>query len=105
MNFFLNKPVYAVEELRASNRIFHKLCFKCCSCNKLLEVNNSNEQKGDLYCRSCYSKNFGPKVYVGAQNNEDVNDIMMRKDEKEEEFRPVLRAQATKASAFIPYNK
>ena len=101
MNLFLNKPVYAVEELRASNRIFHKLSKNYFQ----LLANNSNEQKGDLYCRSCYSKNFGPKVYVGAQNNEVVNDIMMRKDEKEEEFRPVLRAQATKASAFIPYNK
>ncbi len=68
-------------------------------------MNNSNEQKGNLYCRSCYSKNFGPKVHVSGQNNGDINDITVGKYEKEEEFRSVLRPQPIKASAFIPYNK
>ena len=63
------KSVYAAEEVRAANKTFHKLCFKCTSCNKLLETNILTEHQGDLYCRSCYAKNYGPKGYgygIGA---------------------------------------
>jgi hypothetical protein len=58
-----NKSVYAAEETRAANQIFHKLCFKCTSCNKLLQPNLITEHAGDLYCKSCYGKQFGPKGY------------------------------------------
>lgn len=58
-----NKSVYAAEETRAANQIFHKLCFKCTSCNKLLQPNLITEHAGDLYCKSCYAKQFGPKGY------------------------------------------
>ena len=57
------KSVYAAEEVRAAQKTFHKLCFKCTSCNKLLETNILTEHQGDLYCRICYGRNFGPKGY------------------------------------------
>lgn len=63
------KSVYKAEEVRAANKMFHKLCFKCTSCNKLLEAKILNEHQGDLYCKNCYGKNFGPKGYgygIGA---------------------------------------
>lgn len=56
-----NKSVYKAEELRAANKTFHKLCFKCTSCNKLLETNILTEHQGNLFCRNCYAKSFGPK--------------------------------------------
>jgi hypothetical protein len=58
-----NKSVYKAEEIRAANQIFHKLCFKCNSCCRLLETNILTEHHGDLFCKSCYAKNFGPKGY------------------------------------------
>ena len=58
-----DKNVYKAEEIRAANKTFHKLCFKCTSCNKLLETNILTEHQGDLYCRVCYGRNFGPKGY------------------------------------------
>ena len=58
-----NKSVYKAEETRAANQIFHKLCFKCNLCSRLLESNILTEHQGDLYCKSCYAKNFGPKGY------------------------------------------
>lgn len=58
-----DKNVYKAEEIRAANKTFHKLCFKCNSCNKLLETNILTEHQGDLYCRICYGRNFGPKGY------------------------------------------
>jgi len=57
------KSVYAAEEVRAAQKTFHKLCFKCTSCNKLLETNILTEHQGDLFCRSCYAKHYGPKGY------------------------------------------
>ena len=57
------KSVYKAEEIRAANQYFHKLCFKCTLCNKLLETNILTEHQGDLFCRSCYGKKFGPKGY------------------------------------------
>ena len=57
------KNVYKAEELRAANKTFHKLCFKCTLCNKLLETNILTEHQGDLFCRNCYAKSFGPKGY------------------------------------------
>lgn len=57
------KSVYKAEEIRAANKTFHKLCFKCSSCNKLLEPNILTEHQGDLYYKNCYAKNFGPKGY------------------------------------------
>ena len=57
------KNVYKAEEIRAANKTYHKLCFKCNACNKLLEPNILTEHAGDLYCKNCYAKNFGPKGY------------------------------------------
>lgn len=58
-----NKSVYKAEEIRAANKTFHKLCFKCNNCNKLLEPSLITEHQGDLYCKNCYGKKFGPKGY------------------------------------------
>lgn len=55
-----NKPVYVVEELKLGNKTFHKVCFKCSTCNRTLEKNKYNEQDEEYYCQNCYSKNFGP---------------------------------------------
>lgn len=71
-----NKSVYKAEELRAANKIFHKLCFKCTSCNKLLETNSLTEHAGDLFCRNCYAKSFGPKgVGFGAGTMSTENSV------------------------------
>lgn len=58
-----DKFVYKAEETRAANKTYHKLCFKCYNCNKLLEPNILTEHQGDLYCKNCYGKKFGPKGY------------------------------------------
>jgi hypothetical protein len=57
------KSVYKAEEIRAANKTFHKLCFKCNGCSKLLEPNILTEHQGDLYCKNCYARKFGPKGY------------------------------------------
>lgn len=54
--------VYAAEQMISKNRIWHKRCFSCADCNRSLDSTNLNDgPNGEIYCRGCYGKNFGPK--------------------------------------------
>merc|ERR1711946_55980 len=57
------KSVYAAEERVAAGLKFHKQCFKCNLCNKMLDSTNANEHQGELFCRVCHARKFGPKGY------------------------------------------
>ncbi|OWK17354.1 CSRP3 [Cervus elaphus hippelaphus] len=41
-------------------RPWHKTCFRCAICGKSLESTNVTDKDGELYCKVCYAKNFGP---------------------------------------------
>lgn len=71
------KNVYKAEETRAANKTYHKLCFKCTSCNKLLEPKILTEHSGELYCKNCYAKNFGPKGYGVGVASLTSNDSLL----------------------------
>jgi len=90
------KSVYAAEEVRAANKTFHKLCFKCTSCNKLLETNILTEHQGDLFCRSCYAKHYGPKGYgygLGAGTlSSDTSLIQNSSIDSEKQTTPTLKS-------------
>jgi len=58
-----DKNVYFAEEKQALGKSWHKLCFVCGNCRKLLDSGNITEHGGDMFCNSCYRKNFGPKGY------------------------------------------
>jgi len=64
------KSVYANEQIIAAGGSWHKRgCFTCKDCNKSLDSNTVTERKpeegdkGEIYCRGCYGKHFGPKGY------------------------------------------
>lgn len=47
---------------------WHKGCFKCNECKKGLDSRNVNEGSDkEIYCKTCYSKKFGPKGYGFGQ--------------------------------------
>ena len=39
------------------------ICFVLANCRKLLDSGKITEHDGEMFCGSCYSKNFGPKGY------------------------------------------
>lgn len=56
--------VYAAEQMLARGRPWHKGCFKCNSCNKGLDSKNMTEAPDkEIYCKTCYGKQFGPRGY------------------------------------------
>ncbi|XP_063233355.1 muscle LIM protein Mlp84B isoform X2 [Bacillus rossius redtenbacheri] len=57
------KSVYAAEEKVAGGLKWHKMCFKCGLCNKLLDSTNCAEHEGELFCKVCHARKFGPKGY------------------------------------------
>lgn len=56
-----NKSVYAAEMVTALDSKWHKMCFKCEECDKMLESGKENEHDSKLYCQNCHGKMFGPK--------------------------------------------
>jgi cysteine/glycine-rich protein len=42
---------------------YHKACFRCIECKKSLDSTNCTEKGNAIYCKTCHSKNFGPKGY------------------------------------------
>merc|ERR1712212_1088780 len=58
-----DKAVYAAEEKIAGGHKWHKGCFKCSMCNKLLDSTNCAEHNGALFCKTCHGRKFGPKGY------------------------------------------
>jgi len=57
------KSVYAAEERIAGGHKFHKTCFKCGMCNKMLDSTNCAEHEAELFCKQCHGRKYGPKGY------------------------------------------
>ncbi|RWS22477.1 Cysteine and glycine-rich protein 2-like protein, partial [Leptotrombidium deliense] len=58
-----NKAVYMAEKMMGAGSAWHKTCFCCKECNKRLESTTLCEREGEIYCKTCYSRNWGPKGY------------------------------------------
>ncbi len=58
-----NKKVYFAEQVKGAGATYHKLCFKCTTCNKMLDSSLCADKDNTLYCKSCYGKAFGPKGF------------------------------------------
>ncbi|KAL2088365.1 hypothetical protein ACEWY4_015264 [Coilia grayii] len=56
-----SKAVYAAEKVLSAGKPWHKTCFRCAKCGKGLESTTVTDKDGELYCKVCYAKNFGPR--------------------------------------------
>ena len=61
-----DKKVWFAEKIFALNQIWHKTCFKCRRCNKVLQLGQHVDNDRKPYCKPCHSKCFGPKGMRGA---------------------------------------
>ena len=57
--------VFEAEKMASKNRVYHKLCFSCVSCNHSLDQLNCMEgPNGEVYCKTCYVKEY----FTGGRN-------------------------------------
>jgi LIM domain/zinc-ribbon domain len=64
-----NKSVYAAERALAAGKGWHKSCLTCANkqCNQRLDSTRiSEDSTGEVWCKSCYAANFGPKGFRGG---------------------------------------
>ncbi|KAJ8373902.1 hypothetical protein SKAU_G00044820 [Synaphobranchus kaupii] len=61
------ESVYAAEKIIGAGKPWHKTCFRCAKCGKGLESTTQTEKDGEIYCKACYAKNFGPKGFGYGQ--------------------------------------
>jgi cysteine/glycine-rich protein len=53
--------VYMAEKIVGAGSSWHKGCFSCSICNKKLDSTTVCDKEGQIYCKACYGKEFGPK--------------------------------------------
>ncbi|XP_077288363.1 uncharacterized protein LOC143912818 [Arctopsyche grandis] len=56
------KAVYAMERIKAEKLSWHKECFRCKECNKLLSVETFQSHLSNVYCKPHFKLLFAPKV-------------------------------------------
>jgi len=79
------QSVYAAEEVMVSNNKYHRGCFKCYLCNKMLELQNVTPHGVELYCKACYGKKYGPKGFRGGGGVGATSSVVNFKEKEEEE--------------------
>lgn len=56
--------VFMAEQQLAKGSMWHKSCFSCSQCRKPLDsMIACDGPDKEIYCKSCYGKNFGPKGF------------------------------------------
>jgi len=56
--------VFAAEQMLARGTVWHKGCFNCSECHRVLDsVLACDGPDRDVYCKLCYAKKYGPKGY------------------------------------------
>lgn len=74
--------------LRASGKAYHPECFKCCSCEKILDgCPFAADDDNNVYCVDCYHDKFAPKCAVCGKpilpdegKEESLRIVLMGKD-------------------------
>ncbi len=63
--------VFEAERMQMRNGAFHKNCFRCSSCSRALDFSLACDgPEGDIFCRNCYLKLFGPQGRSGTPARE-----------------------------------
>ena len=48
------KNVYFAEEVKGLGNVYHRLCFTCNHCRKMLDSGSITEHDNQMFCNSCY---------------------------------------------------
>ena len=62
------KNVYFAEEVKGLGNVYHKLCFSCSACRKLLDSGSITEHDNKMFCNSCYRSDRNSQSGPSNQN-------------------------------------
>jgi len=78
-----DKEPYLVERIVAEKSWWHKNCFRCKQCNKILNLDSYMSHEGVLYCKPHHKELFQPKAVVNDILNEK-KDVKKPRDKTQE---------------------
>jgi hypothetical protein len=55
---YCGKAVYAMEKGEADGMVFHKTCFRCSTCNKMVKMGSYASLEGKIYCKAHFKQLF-----------------------------------------------
>ena len=73
--------VFPAEMVTMKTGHFHKKCFSCCECKRVLDVSNACDGPNkDIFCQTCYAKYFGPMTRWFDHDKSNETDIIKSVD-------------------------
>uniref|UniRef100_A0A914GWN0 LIM zinc-binding domain-containing protein n=1 Tax=Globodera rostochiensis TaxID=31243 RepID=A0A914GWN0_GLORO len=64
--------VFEAEKVVAAGEVWHKRCFRCLRCGRSLEPGKFSDRVGEIFCNSCYAKQFGPKGFQRHSQRSEI---------------------------------
>ncbi|RTG83938.1 uncharacterized protein DC041_0001133 [Schistosoma bovis] len=56
--FDCGKRIYPVDRISTGERVYHKACFRCATCQRTLLVGNFASLDGVIFCKPHYIEQF-----------------------------------------------
>jgi len=76
------KVFEAEKMVTAAGKMYHKNCFRCTVCARQLDsLTNNDGPDGNLYCKMCYTKSFGPQTRSASDIEHKIIDTSIIKAE------------------------
>ncbi|EEC10156.1 conserved hypothetical protein, partial [Ixodes scapularis] len=93
--------VYPVERIIAEKHFYHKNCFRCKECNKLLSVDGYMSHEAEIYCKIHFKQLFQPKARFdndAGPRRQKRHEMIIRENVPEELPPDVVRFKAVEDS-------
>jgi len=73
--------VFDAEKMSMRSGQYHKKCFSCFECKRPLDYSIATDSpSNEVYCRSCYSKSFGPQTLILDDDMRNKTDTIKPSD-------------------------
>jgi DNA-directed RNA polymerase subunit RPC12/RpoP len=93
------KTVYEMEKLQMEANVFHKTCFKCAKCGKVLRTGDYTAIHGEIFCKPHYKQLFAVKGNYEEGFKEALADA--QKAQQNQDKKAADKKQAASAPAEV----
>eukprot|EP00096_Caligus_rogercresseyi_P003905 TRINITY_DN1776_c0_g1_i3.p1 TRINITY_DN1776_c0_g1~~TRINITY_DN1776_c0_g1_i3.p1 ORF type:complete len:725 (-),score=260.06 TRINITY_DN1776_c0_g1_i3:254-2428(-) len=90
-----DKEPYLVERIVAEKSWWHKNCFKCHQCKKVLNLDTYVSHEGIIYCKAHHRELFQPKAVrsdiIEIRSSTDTSDVLQKHQEQARRMETIIR--------------